>query len=139
MKASVLCTLWLALFHSFSGLLDAAMESAFAELLACRWSLDTNGRKCWRGVQLRKTRIPLHPTSTPADALSGCGCQSSSIIDTHGSSPCKLVTSPTRHLEEARNLTFSANAGLRTLQGFTPSCSGLELNPCGGIAALNWH
>ena len=36
-KTSVLCTLWLALFHSFSGLLDAAMENAFAELLACRW------------------------------------------------------------------------------------------------------
>lgn len=28
--------------------------------------------------------------------------------------PCPLVTSPTRLLEEARNLTFSANAGLLT-------------------------
>ena len=92
-------------------------------------SLDTNGRKCSRGVQLRRTRIPLHPTSTPADALSGCGFQSSSIIDTHGCSPRPPVTSPTRHLDEARNPTFSANAGLLTLQGFAPSCSGLELNP----------
>ena len=64
-------------------------------------SLDTtNGRKCWRGGQLRRTRIPLHRTSTPADALTGSGFQSSSIIDTDA-----LVTSPTRHLEEAHSET----------------------------------